>query len=420
MKLLLLSEAWRAMRANRLRTALTMLGMVIGVAAVVAMLALGQGAQQAVEGAARTMGANLFIVLSGSTSSGGARLGGGSAPTLSVDDARAIGELPAVAAAAPVQTGSAQVIYGASNWNTAITATTPDYLIVRDWNLASGVPFAASDLRSATRVALIGQTVATNLFGAADPIGRTIRIGQRPFTVIGLLAGVALGAAGVVIGLLAAKGQSLSGRDQDDTVLVPLSTGQRQIFGSRFEDRVRMFYVQGQSEQVMAEAERTITALLRQRHRLREGQPDDFYIRNLAAIADSAAETARVMSLLLGGIASISLLVGGIGIMNIMLVSVTERTREIGLRRAIGARQRDIRVQFLLEAILVSFAGCLVGLLGGVGIAMAANTFLDTPILIAGRDLLIAVAVSGATGLLFGYFPAQRAAGLDPIEALRQ
>ena len=405
MKLLLLSEAWRAMRANRLRTALTMLGMVIGVAAVVAMLALGQGAQQAVEGAARTMGANLFIVLSGSTSSGGARLGGGSAPTLSVDDARAIGELPAVAAAAPVQTGSAQVIYGASNWNTAITATTPDYLIVRDWNLASGVPFAASDLRSATRVALIGQTVATNLFGAADPIGRTIRIGQRPFTVIGLLA---------------AKGQSLSGRDQDDTVLVPLSTGQRQIFGSRFEDRVRMFYVQGQSEQVMAEAERTITALLRQRHRLREGQPDDFYIRNLAAIADSAAETARVMSLLLGGIASISLLVGGIGIMNIMLVSVTERTREIGLRRAIGARQRDIRVQFLLEAILVSFAGCLVGLLGGVGIAMAANTFLDTPILIAGRDLLIAVAVSGATGLLFGYFPAQRAAGLDPIEALRQ
>ncbi|HEY5764062.1 MAG TPA: FtsX-like permease family protein, partial [Rhodocyclaceae bacterium] len=242
-------------------------------------------------------------------------------------------------------------------------------------------------------------------FGAADPIGRTIRIGQRPFTVIGLLE---------------AKGQSLSGRDQDDMVLVPLTTGQRQIFGSRFEDRVRMFYVQGKSEQQMVEAEQAITALLRQRHRLRDGQPDDFYIRNLAAIADSAAETARVMSLLLGGIASISLLVGGIGIMNIMLVSVTERTREIGLRRAIGARQKDIRVQFLLEAVLVSFAGCLVGLLAGIGIALAANAFLDTPILIAGRDLLIAVAVSGATGLMFGYFPAQRAAGLDPIEALRQ
>jgi putative ABC transport system permease protein len=402
---LLLAEAWRAMKANRLRTALTMLGMVIGVAAVIAMLALGNGAQQSVERAVRTMGANLFIVLSGSVSAGGARLGGGSAPTLTVDDATAIGELPDIAASAPVHSGNAQVIYGASNWSTSITATNGEYLDARDWNLASGVGFTDSDLRSATRVALLGHTVADNLFGTGDPLGRTIRIQNKPFTVIGVLQ---------------AKGQSLSGRDQDDTVLVPLTTGQRQLFGGPFDGRVRMLYVKARSEQSMAAAEREITALLRQRHRLRDDQPDDFFIRNLAAVADSAAETARVMSLLLGGIASISLIVGGIGIMNIMLVSVTERTREIGLRRAIGARQRDIRVQFLLEATLVSFAGCAIGLLIGVGGALLVSELIGAPVLVAGADLLIAVAVSGAIGLIFGYVPAQKAARLDPIEALRQ
>ncbi|MGA9396357.1 MAG: ABC transporter permease, partial [Azonexus sp.] len=323
----MLGEAWMEMGANRLRTALTMLGMVIGVGAVVIMMAIGQGAQYAVQQAISTMGSNLFIALSGSFTTSGVRSGTAGAPTLNVADVEAIAELDGVVNAAATHRGSRQLVYGSQNWSAQVVGTTPAYLDARVWSIAKGASFGDSDVRSATRVALLGKTTAENLFGDEDPIGKTIRIQQNPF---------------VVIGVLASKGQSLSGDDQDDTVIIPLSTAQRKVFGTPFLGSVRMIMVQAESDEAMPRVMESTTALLRQRHRLREGQPNDFFIRNLSAAAESQAETTRTMSVLLGAIASISLLVGGIGIMNIMLVSVTERTREIGIRMAIGARERDI------------------------------------------------------------------------------
>ncbi|MCK6391126.1 MAG: ABC transporter permease, partial [Azonexus sp.] len=344
-------EAWLAMGANRLRTVLTMLGMVIGVAAVVIMLAIGQGAQYAVQQTISTMGSNLFIVLSGSFTTSGVRSGSGGGPTLNVGDAEAIAELAGIAHVAPTHMGSRQLVYGAQNWSSQVIGTTPDYLDARAWNIVDGAGFGDSDVRSATRVAVIGKTVAENLFGAESPVGKTLRIQQNPF---------------IVIGVLGSKGQNLDGRDQDDTVIIPLTTAQRKVFGTPFLGSVRMLMVQATSAENMPQAMAETEALLRQRHRLRDDMPSDFFMRNLSAAAESEAATTRTMSLLLGAIASISLLVGGIGIMNIMLVSVTERTREIGIRMAIGARQRDILTQFLLEAVMISFAGCLLGLLIGL------------------------------------------------------
>ncbi|MDR2637732.1 MAG: ABC transporter permease, partial [Zoogloeaceae bacterium] len=400
----MLHEAWSAMGANRLRTLLTMLGMVIGVGAVVLMMSIGQGAQFAVKASIDSMGSNLFIVLSGGSMIGGARSGTGNAPTLTTADAEAIRELPGVVAASPTHMGSSQLIYGAQNWNTYITGATPDYLDVRSWPLVAGNSFTESDQRSATRVALIGQSVAENLFGEEDPVGKTLRIGQAPY---------------LILGVLARKGQSLDGRDQDDMLIIPLSTAQRKLFGTAFPGSVRAIMVRAENAEVMPQVEIAINALLRQRHRLREAQESDFSVRNLTAIAESAAETTRVMSLLLGAIASVSLLVGGIGIMNIMLVSVTERTREIGIRMAIGARERDVLTQFLLEAILISVAGCLIGLVFGVGGAALINLTTDTPIVISGGIILVAFCVAAATGIFFGYYPARKAARMDPIEALR-
>ncbi len=400
----MLSEAWMAMWANRLRTILTMLGMVIGVGAVIMMLAIGQGVQQKVEDSIESMGSNLFIILSGSTTSGGARMGGGAAPTLTVEDAEALQELPELAAVAPALPGTAQLIYGPNNWSTRVYGTSPGYLAVRNWEVVSGAAFTDSDVRSATRVALLGQTVAQSLFGSEDPVGKIIRISNSPY---------------VVLGLLAVKGQSLDGRDQDDTVLVPVTTAQRKLFGSQFEGSVRLIMAQALSADIMPAAERSINELLRQRHHIREGSDDDFSVRNLTAMADTAAETTQVLSLMLGAIASISLLVGGIGIMNIMLVSVTERTREIGIRMAIGARGQDILLQFLLEAIIISVIGCLIGVLAGIGGALAVEKLTGLEVVVTMISIVMAFGVAAAVGIFFGWYPARKASMLKPIDALR-
>ncbi|MDD4963973.1 MAG: ABC transporter permease [Gallionella sp.] len=404
MILVMLGEAWRAMNANRLRTLLTMLGMVIGVGAVVLMMAVGQGAQYAVNQTISAMGSNLFVLVSGSTTAGGVRSGSGSIPTLTVSDADALMELAGVQVAAPIHPGSAQVMYGPNNWSTSVIGTTPAYLEARSWSVVSGLPFTDSDVRSATRVVLLGKAVAQNLFGDEDPVGKTVRIKQSPF---------------MVLGVLASKGQSLDGRDQDDTMIIPLTTAQRKVFGNAFPGAVRMVMVQSTTAEMMPVLEKTITALLRQRHRIRDDMDNDFSLRNLTAAADSAAETTRVMSMLLGAIASVSLLVGGIGIMNIMLVSVTERTREIGIRMAIGARERDILMQFLLEAMMISLAGCVIGLLVGIGGALLVNALTDTAVIISANSAVVAFSVAATVGIFFGFYPAKKAAQLDPIEALR-
>jgi len=400
----MLNEAWVSMWANRLRTILTMLGMVIGVSAVIIMQAVGQGAQQQVQESIESMGSNLFIVLSGSSTSGGLRSGSGAVSTLTTDDATAMEELPMITGAAPSVRDTAQVVYGARNWSTQITGTTPSYFTVRNWEMEEGAPFSESDIRSATRVALIGKTVADNLFGDESPVGKTIRIKNSPY---------------IVLGVLSEKGQSLNGQDQDDAILVPITTAQRKLLGSQFAGSVRFIMVQAESAEAMPSAEKSLNELLRQRHRIREGAENDFTVRNLTAMAATAAETTAVMSLMLGIIASISLLVGGIGIMNIMLVSVTERTREIGIRMAIGARDRDILLQFLLEAIIISIIGCLIGVVLGIGGALAAQAIADIHVVITLGSILLAFTVATVVGIFFGWYPAQQAAKLRPIDALR-
>jgi len=401
----MLGEAWHAMGANRLRTFLTMLGMMIGVGAVVLMMAIGEGAQQSIKKSISSMGSNLFVVLSGAPSAGGARSSSGGASTLNISDADAIAELNGVSSVAPVTMGNAQIIYAGNNWNTTVMGTKPSYFVVRDWSIESGATFSDSDIRSSTRVALVGKTVVDNLFGEdIDPIGKTIRIKQSPF---------------VIVGVLAAKGQSLNGQDQDDTIIVPLTTAQRKLFGNQIPGSVRQILVKAESDKVMASLETDMNDLLRQRHNLREGTESDFSVRNLTAIANTAADTTKTMSMLLGAIASISLLVGGIGIMNIMLVSVTERTREIGIRMAIGARQQDILMQFLLEAFMISIVGCMIGIGIGVGGAEMVHYFAKTDVSISSQSIILAFAVAASVGIFFGYYPALKAAKLNPIEALR-
>lgn len=400
----MLFEAWLAMGANRMRTALTMLGMVIGVAAVVIMLAIGQGAQYAVQQTISTMGSNLFIVLSGSFTTAGVRSGSGGGPTLTVADADAIAELDGIANVAPTHMGTRQLVYGAQNWSSQVIGTTPAYLDSRAWNIVDGAGFGDSDVRSATRVAVLGKTVAENLFGAESPVGKTLRIQQNPF---------------IVIGVLGSKGQNLDGRDQDDTVIIPLTTAQRKVFGTPFLGSVRMVMVQADSAEAMPQAMAQTESLLRQRHRLREDMPSDFFMRNLSAAAESEAATTRTMSILLGAIASISLLVGGIGIMNIMLVSVTERTREIGVRLAIGALEREVLLQFLIEAVMLAALGGLMGIALATLASLGLSAMMGVPYLFNAGINVMSLLISCGIGVVFGFLPARRAARLNPIDALR-
>ncbi|HMU63521.1 MAG: ABC transporter permease [Nitrosomonas sp.] len=402
--LVIIGEALRALKLNRLRTGLTMLGMIIGVAAVVLMLSIGQGAQININNTIASMGSHLLIVVPGATSSGGLRFGSGSVRTLTISDAQAVAELPSIEATAPVISGIVQLSYSANNWSTSITGVTPDYFSVSNWELADGSIFADADLRSAIRVAVLGSVTAENLFGNEDPIGKTFRISNKPF---------------LVVGILAVKGQSLSGRDQDDNVFVPITTAQRQILGNQFPGSINHMLVQAKSSDTLDEAEAEITQLLRQRHRIADKMENDFTVRNLTALATVASTTAKVMAWMLGSIASISLLVGGIGIMNIMLVSVTERTREIGIRMAIGASYRIILMQFLLEALVICILGGLIGVALGIGGAWMVSQSTDMPIVVTFNMIGLAFIFVTAIGIFFGFYPARKAAALKPVDALR-
>lgn len=404
MIMLMLNEAWRAMNANRLRTLLTMLGMVIGVGAVIIMSAVGAGTQIKVQEAIDSMGSNLFIVLAGSTTSGGVRIGSGGVQTLTIADATAMEELEGISATAPISTGSAQLIYQSSNWFTQVTGTNPAFFQVRDWEIEQGYPFMDSDVRGSTRVVVLGQTIVQNLFGDENPIGKTIRIKNSPY---------------LVVGVLSKKGQSLDGRDQDDTAIIPITTAQTKLFGNQFKGSVRFIMVEATTKEVMDQVEKEMVQLLRQRHKLRESAEDDFTIRNLTALANTAQETTQAMSLMLAAIASISLVVGGIGIMNIMLVSVTERTREIGIRIAIGAKQNAILLQFLLEALMISIIGCFIGVCFGMGGAFVLEKFLPIGVTVTQSSVMISFLVAGGVGVFFGFYPAKKASNLEPIDALR-
>ena len=397
-------EAFRAMGMNRLRTALTMLGMIIGVGAVVLMLGVGQGAQSKVNASIASMGSNLLIVVPGSTSSSGVRFGFGNAQTLTVADALALAQASSIQTTAPVVMGQFQLVAGTNNWRTTVLGVTPDYFVLRSWDLDSGDGFGDEELRSYARVAIIGQTIADNLYPDDEPIGKIVRIRNSPYTVAGVLA---------------RKGQSIDGRDQDDAVFIPLSTARQQLIRSAFPGSVNMILAQAKTPQLMPEAEFEISQMLRIRHRIRDGQEDDFSLRNMTAIAETAAVAARAMSVMLGAIASISLLVGGIGIMNIMLVSVTERTREIGIRMALGAKKRDILLQFLVEAIVLSVIGGALGVAIGIGGGWAAAIGAQMPVEVTAASIVVAFGFAAAIGIFFGFYPAQKAAKMKPVEALR-
>ena len=396
-----------ALRVNKLRTALTMLGIIIGVAAVIAMVSVGAGAQERIAEQIRSMGSNLIVIFPGAQTSGGIRWGLGSQQTLTEEDARAIAiEVPAVEVSAPTVRGSAQTVFGNLNWSTVIQGVTPEYLDAREWGMASGRMFGPQDVDAAAKVAVLGETVWQSLFGGSDPIGQTIRIKKVPFTVVGVLE---------------PKGQSAWGQDQDDLILIPLSTAKRKVLGStRSNPRsVGSITLRVRDAALMGEAEDQVRALLRQRHRLQTGQDDDFQVRLLAEMFAAQEESARVMTALLAAIASVSLLVGGIGIMNIMLVSVTERTREIGLRMAVGARGRDILAQFLVEALTLSAVGGVLGVAIGVLAAVVIGYWAEWSTDISVQAVAMAFAFAGVIGVFFGFYPAQKASRLDPIEALR-
>ncbi|MBP1765389.1 MAG: MacB-like periplasmic core domain containing protein [Firmicutes bacterium] len=395
--------AFEGLKANKLRSVLTMLGIIIGVGAVIAMVAIGIGVQQKVESSIAGLGSNLLIVVPGASSpSGGIRLAAGSNITLTNKDAQAIArEVDNINAVAPAVSRQFQLVFGNQNWQTSVQGSTPEFLEVRNWNIASGSFFSSRDLDARARVVVIGQTLVTNLFGDINPIGQTIRINKAPFKVIGVFE---------------AKGQSAAGQDQDDVAVIPLTTAQDRLMGITYVSNIN---IQAANAELIDQVQNDISALLRVRHRIQPGAPDDFTVRNLAAIMATAAETTGAITTLLGCIAAISLVVGGIGIMNIMLVSVTERTREIGIRKALGATYSNILLQFLIEAIVLGVTGGLLGILLGVASAHVISTVAGWNTVISPASILLAFGVSVAIGLFFGLYPARKAALLDPIEALR-
>ncbi|MCK6554169.1 ABC transporter permease [Candidatus Binatia bacterium] len=408
MKLLAMTvrAAFRALRRNKMRSALTMLGIVIGVAAVIAMVGVGRGADAAVQEQIRSLGTNVLMIIPGATTAAGARSGWGGVSTLTAGDARAIEkDCPAVATVTYFRRQVVQVVNGDLNWSTVAQGATPDFLAVREWPVSSGSAFTERDEETANRVAVLGQTVVDNVFGPGqDPVGTTIRIKNVPFTVIGVLA---------------AKGQTAWGQDQDDLVLMPFSTAERRVLGSQLLGTVDMIWASAVAADEIDEAIGQITDVLRQRHRIQPGEDDDFTVRSLNDMARASQMANQVMANLLLSVAAISLLVGGIGIMNILLVSVTERTREIGLRMAVGAKARHILLQFLVEAVTLSMVGGVLGVGLGLGAAELLAYFSGWPMLIAPSAVVGAFLFSGAVGVFFGYYPARKAARLDPIVALR-
>ena len=402
--------ALNALRVNKLRSMLTMLGIIIGVGAVITMIAVGGGAQASVEERIRSLGANVMIILAGSTTSSGIRLGAGAAQTLTEDDARAIGIEVDSVIAAPILRGSGQIVFGNSNWSTQIYGATPEYFEVRDWPIVIGRNFEPNELSGAAKVVVIGQTTMKQLFGDSFvpemAVDQMIRVRKVPMTIIGVLD---------------RKGQSSSGQDQDDVIFVPLATARNRLFGApqgRLR-RVGVIMIKVAEGADMKVAEDRIRELLRQRHRLQPGADDDFTIRNLTEMLQAQEASSRILGLLLAAVASVSLLVGGIGIMNIMLVSVTERTREIGLRMAVGARGRDILMQFLIEAVTLSLIGGLIGVALGLAGSYAIGNFAGWRTQMQPEAILLAVGFSAAVGVFFGFYPARKASKLLPIEALR-
>ena len=396
-----------AIRANVLRSVLTALGIIIGVAAVIVMISVGAGAQKQVDDVIKKLGSNLVIFVPGTTTSGGARGARGSRRTLTEDDAIAIqNEVPTVRVSAPTVRGSGQIIFGNQNWSTVIRGVTPDYGQAREWEIADGRWFSNDEVRSAAKVALIGETVSESLFGNDNPVGQIIRIKRVPFTVIGTLVG---------------KGETPMGNDMDDVVFIPLTTAKKRTLGGRRVSGrlVGVVFVKSNSAEVVDDTIRDMTKLLRLRHKLRPGQPNDFFVRNLSSILEARANSSRVMNLLLAAVASISLIVGGIGIMNIMLVSVTERTREIGLRMAVGAKGRDILLQFLIEAVTLSLIGGVIGIVFGLGGSYIIAMIGNSPAIVQPFSIFLAFGFAAAVGVFFGFYPARKAARLDPIEALR-
>ncbi|HEY3581663.1 MAG TPA: ABC transporter permease [Pyrinomonadaceae bacterium] len=401
---MIIRVAFRALVRNKMRAALTMLGIIIGVSAVIAMVSIGQGASASVQAQIESIGTNLLFVSAGAQNVGGVRSGAGDSGTntLTVEDLEAIKrEVPSVSMVTPAVNARAQLVAGNMNWNTSVQGVSEQYPDIRKWNVQNGSFFTDADVRTAARVIVIGQTIADNMFPGMDPIGQDLRVSNLPFRVVGVMA---------------RKGQDQGGRDQDDIAFAPYTTVQKKVLGS---PRVQIAYVSAISEDATYTAQQQIGDLLRQRHKLTASEPDDFTVRNMTDIAEAANETSKTMTILLACIAGVSLLVGGIGIMNIMLVSVTERTREIGIRMAIGARSSAVRSQFLIESIVLSLTGGTIGIILGIALSLAIPAMLGWPTLVSMMAIVGSVLFSVAVGIFFGYYPARKAASLDPIEALR-